>query len=82
MLAVSINFTFDRCYFCPQPGRYSGFLSLLTIGGGPSVSGYGSREFPFARGGGGIDWNCRGGGGGPSLIGVLGGRGGGSVGPE
>jgi hypothetical protein len=28
---------------------YSGFLNLLTIGGGPSVSGYGSLGLPFGR---------------------------------
>lgn len=32
-----------------QAGRYSGFLALLTMGGGPSVSGYGSLGFPFDR---------------------------------
>jgi hypothetical protein len=57
----------------------SGFLALLTIGGGPSVSGYGSRGVPFglpiAAGRNGIAVS------GP-LIGVFGGLGGATVGGE
>jgi len=51
----------------------SGFLNLLTIGGGPSVSGYGSRGWPLFVLDMGDSWS----GGAGSLIGVLGGRGGG-----
>ena len=49
-------------------GLNSGFLSLFTIGGGPSVSGYGNLGLPL-----GLD---SGGGRSASDIGVLGGIGG------